>query len=262
MSIFDFQRAFAQLHDEYLASAIEQLDRMDATIDRLHGATGDARHADSIDFQRDAHSLKGSAGTYGFASVGLIAHRLEDYLETTAALDSAALADAQIYIDRMRAILESGADAPADRVERLLRELPRPAQPHGGADAQNRVALLVSPKGAWRSLMSNALAAAGFELAYSDHPIEAFGLALTLKPDLLVSSVEFDKLSGIELAGALRAVAATAATPVLLTTSHDIGELGADLPDTVRVIPKDRNVTEALGRTLRALGLVAAVAAQ
>jgi len=48
----------------------------------------------------------------------------------------------------------------------------------------------------------------GFELAFANQPLEAFSLVVSLKPDLVVSSLEFDELSGLELAWSLRAVRA------------------------------------------------------
>ncbi|MEC8204385.1 MAG: Hpt domain-containing protein, partial [Pseudomonadota bacterium] len=64
--------------------------------------------------------LKGSAGTYGFDSVSLIAHRLEDYIETTRRLSSENLLDVQVIVDRIRKIFEGGDEVPNDRSTPIL----------------------------------------------------------------------------------------------------------------------------------------------
>jgi len=80
MSEIDIQDALERLKQEFIDTSAEKLDKIDRIIDKLYRAEEDDRGADYVEFQRDIHSLKGSAGTYGFDSVNLIAHRLEDYI--------------------------------------------------------------------------------------------------------------------------------------------------------------------------------------
>ena len=63
-------------------------------------------------------------------------------------------------------------------------------------------------KGVQRKLITQELVSCEFELAFANQPLEAFSLVVSLKPDLVVSSLEFDELSGLELAWSLRAVRA------------------------------------------------------
>ena len=58
----DFQEALAQLRQEFIDSSAERLDQIDLLIDGMYRDTGD-RKADFVKFQRDIHSIKGSAGT-------------------------------------------------------------------------------------------------------------------------------------------------------------------------------------------------------
>ena len=206
MSEIDIQDALERLKREFIDTSAEKLDKIDAIIDRLYRGEEDDRGADFVEFQRDIHSLKGSAGTYGFDSVSLIAHRLEDYIETTRRLSSENLLDVQVFVDRIREIFEGGDEVPNDRLIPILDSLPSSeiAQTtESEQEAESKVALLVMSKGVQRKLVSADLTGNGFELAYADHPLDAFRLAVSLKPNLVVTSLEFDNLNGLELTRAL-----------------------------------------------------------
>jgi len=62
---------------------------------------------------------------------------------------------------------------------------------------------------------------------------------VSLKPNLVITSLEFDNLSGLELAKALRGVNAMSETPVVLLTSHEVEGMSDKLPPHSRAIHKD-----------------------
>ena len=94
-------------------------------------------------------------------------------------------------------------------------------------------------KGVQRKLITADLSNNYFELAYADHPLDTFRLAVSLKPNLVITSLEFDNLSGLELAKALRGVNAMSETPVVLLTSHEVEGMSDKLPPHSRAIHKD-----------------------
>jgi CheY-like chemotaxis protein/HPt (histidine-containing phosphotransfer) domain-containing protein len=255
MSEIDIQDALERLKQEFIDTSAEKLDKIDGIIDQLYRGSDNDRGADFVEFQRDIHSLKGSAGTYGFGSVSLIAHRLEDYIETTRQLTSENLLDVQKYIDRIREILEGRDEIAPERLSGILDSLPTsgPAQTASTAE-ENVVALLVMAKGVQRKLVTTDLSNNGFELAYADHPLEAFRLAVSLKPNLIITSLEFDNLSGLELAKALRGVDAMSEIPVILLTSHAVEGMSEALPPYSRAIHKDSHFAAKLTDTLQDLG--------
>ena len=217
----------------------ERLDQIDLLIDRMYRDTGD-RKADFVEFQRNIHSMKGSAGTYGFDSVTLIAHRLEDFIEAAPGLNKGQLLDVQVYVDHIRAILESGQNASKDRLDEVLATLPTiGAAPTITQELKTGSVFLVMPKGVQRKLITQELVSCGFELAFANQPLEAFSLVVSLKPDLVVSSLEFDELSGLELAWSLRAVRALKQTPIVLLSSHDTAKIKPErIPEDTQVIHK------------------------
>ncbi len=123
MTGIEFQEAHANLRQEFIESSGERMDRIDTLIDTMYHGAGD-RCADLAEFQRDIHSLKGTAGTFGFDSVMLIAHRLEDFVESAPVLNNGQLLDVQIYVDRIREILESGRNVGEGCLDKILQSLP------------------------------------------------------------------------------------------------------------------------------------------
>ena len=63
MSKIDIQDALERLKQEFINTSAEKLDKIDRIIDKLYRGEEDDRGADYFEFQRNTHSLKGSAGT-------------------------------------------------------------------------------------------------------------------------------------------------------------------------------------------------------
>ena len=81
------------LKQEFIVTSAEKLDKVDRIIDKLQCGEEDGPGANYGEFQLHIHRFKGFAGTYGFDSVSLIAHRLEYYIENTRQLTSENLLD-------------------------------------------------------------------------------------------------------------------------------------------------------------------------
>jgi HPt (histidine-containing phosphotransfer) domain-containing protein len=252
----DLEGVLAQLREEYLGGITDTLDEIDGFIDRMIRGVGD-RGDDFFELQRQIHSLKGSAGTHGFAAVTLVAHRLEDYIEATRRLSNDQLGDVQIYVDRIREIFEAGQDPSAEQLDAIVLGLPSSAAATVDADqVRNVTVLLVMTKGVERTVIGRELASCGFDLSFTELPIEAIGLALSLHPDLIVASTEFKLLSGVELARVLETIEATSEIPFVLTTSHEPGSpVLKSLPDKVRIVPKGQKLLDGLTTCLIDLGM-------
>ncbi len=257
MAEIDFQEALAQLRQEFIDSSAERLDRVDELIDRMYRDRGD-RNADFVEFQRDIHSMKGSAGTYGFDSVTLIAHRLEDFIESARLLNNGQLLDVQIYVDRIRDILDSGQNVTNDRLDGILATLPSIGTAPAITQERRSVSVfLIMPKGVQRKLITQELVSCGFELSFANSPLEAFSLAVSLRPDLIVSSLEFEPLNGLELACSLFAVKSTRDIPIVLLTSHDSKKIASDkVPENAQLIRKGPEFASDLANLLMQKGMI------
>lgn len=253
---FDLEKALARLKQEFIESSGDRLDEIDGAIDRIFKGTGD-RESDFMQMQRDIHSIKGSAGTYGFNAVTVIAHRLEDYVESTRRLTNKQLGDVQVYIDHIRQIMESGVNPDEEKTQGILKNLPSSTKA-SVSDQERRyvTVLLVMPKGIQRKLIGTELASCGFEISFSENPIEAIKLAVSIKPNIIVSSTEFPDINGVELANIFKVIRATKKAAFVLTTSHEPDSpILADLPKGTEIIHKGGDFAEELTDCLIHIGV-------
>ena len=154
----NFEKTLERLKTDYIEGSGDKLGKIDTIIERMHSGTGD-RGADFVDLQRDIHSLKGSAGTFGFSSVTIVAHRLEDYIEATRRLSNEQLMDVQVFIDRIRGIFQADVNPTEAEMDAFLRALPSgTATLVSAQEVRNVIVLLIMPKGVQRSLIGGELA--------------------------------------------------------------------------------------------------------
>ncbi len=69
----DIAKALAELSAEYAATLDERVARIGAAITRARGASNDALEV----AEREAHRLRGTAGSFGFDAISKVAERLE-----------------------------------------------------------------------------------------------------------------------------------------------------------------------------------------
>ncbi len=249
------RNALARLSAEFRDDCQEKMDECDAILPRLSNRRGNWRE-DMIELQRRVHSVKGSAGTFGFPAITLIAHKLEDYLE---ALESPTVhtRDIQVFLDAIRDIVASGTNPPEEDYPALFRTLPRvwsgfsPGQP-----IREIHVLLAMPKDVQRRIVRQELASCGFDVICADTGVAALGLALAIRPDATFASLVLADMSGTDLACALAAIGATRDYPfgLLTTMTADAPEL-AGLPPRARVIAKNERFMETLTDCLIEWGL-------
>ena len=117
----------------FLADASEIVDKLDHDLESLYTARAEGRRRRQLAAQifRRVHTLKGSAGSFGFKSIGHIAHEFEGVLDGVR-LGRVQLTDDILNtfadaLDVIREALSEGAreeqSAPADRVTRRLHAL-------------------------------------------------------------------------------------------------------------------------------------------
>jgi len=252
---FDLESALSRLKQDFIESSIEKLDDVDKIIDNIYNERGH-RGDQFFQLQRDIHSIKGSAGTHGMNVVTLVAHRLEDYLEAVPRLNPEQWRAVQIYTDEIRHLIDLGNDPTPQQTEAILHRLPHAQEPVSEFSDQKRkkvTILLVMPVGVQRKLIGQELAACGFDLSFTDRPVEAIRLIMELKPNAVLSNKEFATMSGVELANVLREIKITKTIPFALLTSSNISE--RELPDGTRVLYKGETFINELTEYLVQIGL-------
>jgi chemotaxis protein histidine kinase CheA len=163
----------AQLTQKFIELSADRLDGIDQSIDDILNDKGD-RGTLYNNLQMEIHSLKGSAGSYGFHLVTTIAHRLEDYMESSSRLENEQWLDVQKFIDEARRIIEQGQDPDESLYNEILKVLPSSSSKEfSGSDINSITVFLVMESGVQRKLVGTELASQGINISFSNNPLEA-----------------------------------------------------------------------------------------
>lgn len=245
-----------RLRSEFLDSCSDKLDYIDDAINDFINATSN-RSNTYLEVQREIHSIKGSAGTHGFNSISLIAHRLEDYTSSVRRLSNEEWLEVQKFIDAIRTIVESSEELDEEQLKNVLSNLPSCAQPTlENKDGKKATILLVMPRGFQRKLVGTELSASGFDISFVEGPIQSIELALSVKPDAILSSQELTDFSGLELATIFKSIHATSKIPFVILTTHEEDFISKSaIKDEVHVVHKDKDFIRELTKLLLSLNL-------
>jgi len=80
-----------------------------------------------------------------------------------------------------------------------------------------------------RELMRRTLARQGYDVTVAADGIEAYELALSLRPDLIITDVHMPAADGAHLVRRVRDTDGLAATPILVTTGYGTGSASLTL---------------------------------
>ena len=252
--------ALARLRQEYVDGSEDKIDEIDSIIGMLTKDEGDWDE-NFLELQRRIHTIKGSAGSYGFSTVSHIAHRLEDYMETAEVVGARELAGIQVFVDRIREIFETGANPDDDQAAALVKSLPTASQV---AVADQKVhdvgAVFVMPKSVQRKIIAQELTSLGFRLSLAEGGLQALELALSGRPDMIISSMELVDIPGSELAWVFAAIGSTANCRFILMTSLDVNDPRvANLPSGAALVRKGVHFFEDLTNCLGEWGVLSRV---
>lgn len=255
MDDFDvnFEQVLEQLRGDFLADIPEWMDRIDDTA--MNGV--DRGKEPILSLYREAHNLKGTAGSYGFRTVSLIAHRLEDYLQELSELEERHVTAIGVFVDRMRGIFEADHEPETEETGRILRDLPRARL----ADLDTAVAsdieiLLVTPSRSVARILQHELRAYGYQVTRVETAWQAVEMAVCVCPDMVITAAVLDSMSGIDLVLGLRAMGPTRQIPVAVLTSfsEDHEEIQR-LPTGTSVIRLGKDLSGELADVISATGL-------
>lgn len=198
------------MSDTTVTDLLEQLsegflDDLPNRVNEIEDEIISSKNSDSYDeLFRIVHSLKGSAGSYGFHVVTKIAHSMEDVMLTLVQRNQFGT-DSTIdillkFVDIMREASESLAETkqePPDVTERLdnLR-----AQ----VFTEALKILVVEPSKLYATLIEQSLQGLPVGLTFVIDGMQALDRLLLYKYDLLITSLENARLNGDALVAALR----------------------------------------------------------
>jgi CheY-like chemotaxis protein len=256
-AVNQMEEMMARMRREFLDTADDRI----GTLEELVSEVRDNKPASPermSEFCRIAHSIKGMGGTFGYPLVSVIAHRLEDYIETENDLHEAIIDDVQTYLDRMRDVIEGQLGADDPRTAEIVRALPAKQT---GFDVDNIQVLevevmMVMPKGTATTIVEKELRACGYRVSNVEDPIQALEYAVRTKPDMVMASGVLPGLTGVDLACAFLAMPVTKGIPVVLFTSYDREHKSLKgLPADVPIVKKGGSFSDDLADALFASGL-------
>ena len=241
-----------QLRGEFLSDAEDRLNAMQALLE----TPGDGG-AGLLQLRRDAHNLKGLGGGLGFPTVSLVAHRLEDYLSAKDRLNHNDCDDIQIFIDFLREMVLCGEDHSGEEVAELVRRLPTPNVIETPCNSPKRVETLVmAPAKPVSRFLSRELLALGHHVTLAENPWHAMQQAATIRPDLVITSVVNEGLSGIDFVRALKSMSLTRDLLIAVLTSFDRGHTQLqELPEDVPVLRVGTSLSQDLVNVITEYGI-------
>lgn len=235
----DLRMIVADMAREFLEGCEDRLEEIDAALTSLRNGEGSLEN-EILEIKRHTHSLKGMGTTFGFSAISLLAHSLEDYFETMFGYGKNGIYDVQLYIDRIREIVEMQENLSDDAVSLIIRNLPLKAKSRTIRKHTRALSILIlMPKGLQRKIVGSELSQFGFSVLIAENSIDAIEKGMRLTPDLFMASMVSDEISGIELAGVFSAIKTTASNPFLLVASSEVDQQTQDsLTPNVHILRK------------------------
>lgn len=227
------QQMLELARQNFLDASLQKLDELDGLL--VSFTAGQERGADLEILVRHVHSLKGAGRTFGMALISKLSHELEQYMKEHTSREPGYWEAVQVYLDVMRDVFEAREllDAQAEQryemklAEKLKLQLtPQPLQ---------LKVLVVSPTRVVREMVTYILTQQQCSTTATESPFDAFRLAVTGVPDLVITSIKMKYLNGHELLQALHAVPATRGCSVALLSGTE-GEAHPEL-STLGEIP-------------------------
>lgn len=243
----------AGLTEEFVEWGAETLSSVESLIEGRKGAGEDPMGQ----IFRLVHNMKGSAGTFGYPLISLIAHRLEDYIRGIEEPTAREPADILIFVDRMRDILDGKLEPDDVAADKIVRGLPvRHTFEVDDVTSSEVEVLLVMPRGTSARIVELELRACGYRVVTEPSALSAIGTVISAKPDVVIVAAVMPGMSGIDIACALSAMPTTREIPLALLTSLDAADaLLRELPGHVPVIRKGEQFGDDLATALSKLGI-------
>lgn len=243
----DLEMILADMRQEFIENAGDRLDEVEEAIARMLANKGRTEY-ELLEVKRHIHSIKGMGGSFGFPSVTIWAHALEDYIEMSSDLGTNQLWDIQLFIDRIRDVLEGGEDVPAQAVSEAIRRLQlRGVKRDRSSLKDGLLVLLLMPKGVQRKIVGRELTTFGFKVIIAESSLEAIELGITHRPDVVIASMVLDRMTGVELARVFSSIDATKHhKSLVISASDDPDAVVTDIADNIRVIHKGVNFSRDL----------------
>lgn len=231
------------------------ISEMELCLQQVRSGNLDRRQA-ALKALQNASNLRLKTRAANIPGLHPLTHRMEDYLVGIERLDDGNVDDLQRFIDRIAAVIE-GEHVPADDVAIVVRSLPAKK-----AFDVNEVTIteiemtLVMPQRSAARVVERELANCGYRVSTVLDAFEALELIVDTRPDLVITAMVMPRLTGVDLACALRAMPSTHNIAVAVLTSLDPHHADlAALPMNVGLIRRGPQFGDDLAMVLQRFGI-------
>ena len=246
-----------QLRQEFVDELTETLQSLDVAFDAARNGHQNLRQVIN-DCRRAAVLFRGQASNFAMHQLAAVAHRLDEYLANTPDVAPPRIwGDLQGYFDLIGRLAEGKTAADTDPAS-LVRSLPaKLGFDLGDIEIRNVEVLLVMPPGAQTRFVERELQQCGYRVSMVADSLQAFGMVVQTKPDLVIISAVMPALEGIDLAMALSAMPSTRNIPLAVITSLDKDDESLNLlPRRVPILFKGASFADDLFKALDSLFLI------
>lgn len=237
----------ARLKVEFVADALDRVEDLEQLLERC--TKGDCSALEVLaEMRRQAHSIKGMGGSFGYPAISAIGHRLEDYLSGLNELSERNISDCYHFFDVLREILKSGEDPGKEVSDIVLQKLPAKWIPALG-DAPGNVEILVAISSrVLKSSVERELHNLGYRFFNAQSGFDVLQLSLTMRPHAVILSAVLPNIWGLDVARALGHMDVTKNLPVGVVTSFSDEKIGPMPPSTVIIRETMDSLDEGLAK--------------
>ncbi len=207
-------------NDELLDEARDVVSGLELRLQQFRAGVLDGKTAAQL-LTQDSANLRMKARGATVPGLDSLTHRLDDYVAGVTEVEAQHVEDLQAFSDQISRLLDGETVEQAD-VAAVVRNLPhnRSFNVNDIVITNTEVTLVIPQRSAAR-VVGRELAACGYRISTVHDPVEAIGLVLETRPDLIITTMVMPRLSGVDLACALAAMPATQNIPVALLTGLD-----------------------------------------
>lgn len=242
---------------EFRDEATQHIAEMNRLLDEI--ATQGPQDSLLEDFRRHGHELQGAGRSFGYPVLTMIAHRLGTYLDDMNEWQARSQADLQTFVDKLGEMLERRTQPVDEEIASIVRALPsiiNQSFSENDVEIRNVEILLVTPARAVAKLIAQQIKACGFRVTTLADPVEALGMTLRLRPDMVLTSQVMSGLNGVDLLRALKAIEVTEKIPGAVLTSQDLAAAAfSRLPEGTAIIRTGGNFADDFAKVVTQYGL-------
>jgi CheY-like chemotaxis protein len=203
---------------EVLDEARDVVANLELRLQQLRTGNLSPEEAASL-LSQDASNLRLKARTVAIKGLSPITHRLDEYLSAIKSVEEKHISDLQTFGDSISALLD-GDFVTSEQAAEVVRSLPSTMTfDISDVTITDTEVTLVLPQRSAAHVVGRELAACGYRVSTVLDPLEAIGLIVETRPDLVITTVVMPRLSGIDLACAMAAMPSTRNIPVAVLTS-------------------------------------------